>query len=283
LVKGPGIPKQEQGELFQRFTTRGGAPGSGLGLAIAKQMVDLMQGSIYFESDPTVKPGTSCIVELPLLLCDDDQQVSTTTTSDQQNYAAAAAALNVNDNNNKNDPGNYQHQELSLSTAPFVEPLSILVVDDIKMNRAILKRRIQKCIAPNCTIQEAATGEQALAICCGNENNDVDSPPPFPTFDVIIVDQYMEEAGGILIGTDVVIAMRRSKLENVVIIGNSGNDLDDKFLAAGADLFWKKPLPSNADIIRQLRLAIEHRRRIPCHAASPPESPKYCDQEIIEV
>jgi CheY-like chemotaxis protein len=249
-------------------------------LAIAKQMVDLMQGSIYFESEPTVKPGTSCIVELPLPICDDDQLLLP--PMDRQNDDAAAVALSNANDNTMNDPGsNQQHQDFLSSTAPLVEPLSILVVDDIKMNRALLKKRIQKCIAPNCTVQEAANGEQALAICFGNDTDDGISSPP-PAFDVIIVDQFMEEAGGILVGTDVVIAMRRSKLDNVVIIGNSGNDLDDKFLAAGADLFWKKPLPSNADIIRQLRLALEH-RRVPCYDAAPRESPNYCDQEIIDV
>lgn len=236
-----------------------------------------MQGRIYFESNPTVKPGTNCIVELPLPICDDDQLV----LPDQQN----GDAFNVNiDDNDKKDPGKKE----DLSTAPFVEPLSILVVDDIKMNRAILKKRIQKCIAPNSTVQEATTGEQALIICCGgnDDGSDVDYHDSQDSrrrqaFDIIIVDQYMEDAGGILIGTDVVIAMRRSKLDSV-IIGNSGNDLDDKVLAAGADLFWKKPLPSNPDIIRQLRLALEHRRMMTCHDA-PPESPKYCDQEMVEV
>jgi CheY-like chemotaxis protein len=175
-------------------------------------MVDLMSGNIYFESDPTVKPGTTCIVELPLPICDDDQAL----LPDHQNDAA----FNVNDNN-KNDPGMKQ----DLSTAPFVEPLSILIVDDIPMNRAILKKRIQKCIAPNATVQEASTGEQALMICCGtDEGSDAEyhrHDSRHQAFDIIVVDQFMEESGGVLVGTDVVIALRRSKLD-CVIIGNSG-------------------------------------------------------------
>ena len=46
---GPGIPKDEQANLFKRFVKRGGAPGTGLGLAIAKHIVDFIGGTIRFE------------------------------------------------------------------------------------------------------------------------------------------------------------------------------------------------------------------------------------------
>ena len=55
---GPGIPKEKQGELFQRFVRRSGAPGTGLGLAIAKHIVEVMNGTIHFESNPTVAVST---------------------------------------------------------------------------------------------------------------------------------------------------------------------------------------------------------------------------------
>lgn len=213
---GPGIPKEEQAHMFERFTQRGGAPGSGLGLAITKQIVTLMKGSIHFDSDPTLKPGTTCTVLLALQRCEETKEPES------------------------------QPEDLHL----LDEPLSILVVDDARMNRAMLKRRFQKGIAPNCEVTEAVNGEQALVIC----NREV--------FDVIIVDQYMEEAGGVMVGTDVIIAMRRSRVASI-IIGCSGNDLDDEFHAAGADLIWKKPMPSNAEIIRQLRHELGRRSGFP--------------------
>jgi CheY-like chemotaxis protein len=107
----------------------------------------------------------------------------------------------------------------------------------------MLKRRITKGIAPNATIMEASTGEQSLQIC---EDQ---------TFDVIIVDQYMEEAGGIMRGTDVVREMRRRKIKSI-IVGSSGNELDSEFRDAGADWVWQKPIPPNIEIIRLLRLAL---------------------------
>lgn len=207
---GPGIPKSEQEKLFQRFVQRGGAPGTGLGLAIAKHLVDLTGGSIRFDSDPTVKAGTTCVVLMTLPLCDAPETIVET------------------------------------STALIQEKISFLIIDDIKMNRMMLKRRIKKGIAPNAEITEAATGESALEIC-GKVK-----------FDVIVVDQFMEEAGGVMVGTDVVFAMRRMRMESVVI-GCSGNDMGSEFFEAGADWVWQKPMPSNAKIIQDLRVSLGKR------------------------
>lgn len=207
---GPGIPKNEQEKLFQRFVQRGGAPGTGLGLAIAKHLVDLTGGSIRFDSDPTVRAGTTCVVLMSVPLCDAPESV------------------------------------VEESSALIEEPLTFLIIDDIKMNRMMLKRRIMKGIAPNSKITEAATGEEALEIC-GKEK-----------FDAIVVDQYMEEAGGVMVGTDVVFAMRRMRIDSV-IIGCSGNDMGTQFFEAGADWVWQKPMPSNANIIQDLRTSLNKR------------------------
>jgi CheY-like chemotaxis protein len=210
---GPGIPKHDQEKLFQRFVQRGGEPGTGLGLAIAKHLVELIGGSIYFESDPSVRVGTKCIVILPLPPCDAPIQL-----------ASDAASLDI-----------------------IQDELKVLLIDDIKMNRTMLRRRIMKGIAPNCIFTEASTGEEALEICSKS------------TFDVIVVDQYMQEAGGMMVGTDVVAVMRQSKIESI-IIGCSGNDIDDLFLNAGADWVWKKPMPSNKKILSQLHGALREKK-----------------------
>lgn len=211
---GPGIPKDDHLQMFDRFTQRGGgATGSGLGLAISKQLVTLMGGTMHFQSDPTVKPGTTCIVMLPLQPCEQSQEMAPV-------------------------PNDVHLIE---------EPLSILIVDDSKINREMLKRRFQKGIAPNCIVTDAINGEQALEIC------------EEETFDIIVVDQYMEETGGVMVGTDAIIAMRRLGVKSV-IVGCSGNDLEAKFFHAGADLVWTKPTPSNVDIIRQLRQKISRRQ-----------------------
>ena len=82
---------------------------------------------------------------------------------------------------------------------PIATELRILLVDDVKMNRSMLKRRLKKSIVPNCEITEACTGEEALTVCSDS------------TFDVVIMDQYMEEAGGTMLGTDAVYASKSHK------------------------------------------------------------------------
>jgi two-component system phosphate regulon sensor histidine kinase PhoR len=61
---GPGVPPDEQGNLFQRFFRgkagrESGAPGTGLGLAIAKEIVDLHGGRIEAVSEGVPGKGTT--------------------------------------------------------------------------------------------------------------------------------------------------------------------------------------------------------------------------------
>jgi CheY-like chemotaxis protein len=110
----------------------------------------------------------------------------------------------------------------------------------------MLSRRITRHILPNAKITEAWTGEEALKLC------------ETETFDLIIMDQYMQEAGGILLGTDTVVAMRRIKIDSI-IIGCSGNEMNASFTAAGTDWVWLKPVPSNVTMVQQIQVALEKR------------------------
>lgn len=233
---GPGIPKSEQNHMFERFVQRGGAPGTGLGLNIAQKIVNMMDGSIAFESDPTIAPGTTCRIMVPLLLCEEPEDESSSFNLSNSNTDTNHIDRSNNDNQGTTD-------------GMIEEPISIMIIDDIKMNRVMLSRRIKKAIAPNARITLAETAEEALELC-----EKVD-------FDVIVCDQYMEEAGGVMVGTDGIIAMRRMNV-TAYIIGCSGNDLDNEFFEAGANFVWGKPLPSNTEIIRQLRVGLEERHAI---------------------
>jgi len=213
IDSGAGIPKTEQQELFEKFVQRGGAPGTGLGLAIAKHLVDLNDGTICFHSDPDIRPGTSCVVKIPLSPCEPPK----------------LKPLHID------------------AKAVLQEPLTFLIIDDVSINRSMLRRRIKKGIAPKAVITEACNGEEALSICATQ------------SFDVIIVDHYMEGAGGILLGTEVVAEMRKMKM-NSVIVGCSGNDISEEFRLAGTDWVWGKPMPSNSAAVKQLMTSLRTRK-----------------------
>jgi CheY-like chemotaxis protein len=174
-----------------------------------------MGGSIRFDSDPTKSPGRACIVVVPLPSC---------------------------------RPIDYDSSKPTNKVQPLENSLSILIVDDVRVNRLMLSRRITRHILPNAKITEASTGEEALKLC------------ETETFDLIIMDQYMQEAGGILSGTDMVVAvaMRRIKIDSI-IIGCSGNKMNASFTAAGTGWVWLKPVPSNVTMVQQIQVALEKR------------------------
>ena len=63
---GPGIPREEQSRIFEKFyraSNVAGTKGTGLGLAIVKSIVDSYQGRVWVESMP--EQGASFFVVLP--------------------------------------------------------------------------------------------------------------------------------------------------------------------------------------------------------------------------
>lgn len=65
--------------------------------------------------------------------------------------------------------------------------------------------------------------------------------------------------GGVMVGTDAVFAMRRMRID-AVVIGCSGNDMGTQFSEAGADFVWQKPIPKNQQIIQDIRKSLGAKR-----------------------
>lgn len=70
---GPGIPKQMQAKIFERFQQVGSAltrefEGSGIGLSLVKSFVNLHNGLITVNSE--LNKGSEFILEFPIILCD---------------------------------------------------------------------------------------------------------------------------------------------------------------------------------------------------------------------
>ena len=60
---GPGIPKEDQAQLFQPFFSYGKKNGTGLGLSIVKKIIESHNGELWFET--TTGKGTTFFIRLP--------------------------------------------------------------------------------------------------------------------------------------------------------------------------------------------------------------------------
>ena len=110
--------------------------------------------------------------------------------------------------------------------------LEILLVDDVQCLRKAQKCHLQKLATQwdsEFVFCEVATGEE-----CISKVTSRGSAPPH----VIIIDQYMHDAGGKLLGSAAVRQLRHNGFEGLVI-GCSGNvECEQLFMEAGADCFW---------------------------------------------
>ncbi len=133
---GIGISEDFRKKMFEHFvqqeqdsSRRYG--GTGLGLSIVKKIVDALEGEILIES--SLGKGTVVIVRIP----------------------AVSIETGCSDVNNS---GSLHGESL-----PEFAPATILIVDDIAVNRYIM-RSILKQISPNFTLKEAADGIEALQV-----------------------------------------------------------------------------------------------------------------------
>jgi signal transduction histidine kinase len=65
--EGPGISEKAQARLFQPFYTTRTVGGTGLGLWLSREMVERVGGTLSFESEPALRPGTEFIIRIPII------------------------------------------------------------------------------------------------------------------------------------------------------------------------------------------------------------------------
>ncbi|OLQ93861.1 hybrid sensor histidine kinase/response regulator [Vibrio ponticus] len=190
---GCGISKDAQQRLFDPFvqadrTAKRTYEGTGLGLAICKNLVELMKGTIALESDVGI--GSQFSISLPL---------------------QAAMKENPDCSTDK--------QEIRA-----LESLSILVVDDIRMNQIIINQMLKKLsIVPD----TAVNGIEAIsAVKKGN-------------YDLIFMDCRMPEMDGF----EATSHLRAQKYTRPIVALTAGTTLEerDKCIASGMDDILTKP------------------------------------------
>ncbi|HHF2970972.1 TPA: ATP-binding protein [Vibrio diabolicus] len=159
---GIGIPIEAQPSLFDPFvqvdrSAKRSFEGSGLGLAICKNLVDLMQGEISFESEE--RKGTTFKVFIPL----------------KEGQAQGAA-----------------EGELATIERSDLAGRSILVVDDIRMNQVIVTQMLKKLeITPDLK----ANGKEALEAVKNKDYELIFMDCRMPEMDGYEATMYLRERG----------------------------------------------------------------------------------------
>jgi len=207
---GPGIPAEKRAKLFEKFQTSldSLSQGTGIGLSLCKDLALLMGGDISLDDDYDSGvqgcSGTRFVIELNTPPLDLHDHPST-----------------------DGSPESTLSSDVTLPELPA--EFKILFVDDDLVLRKLFCRSVKR-VAPDWEVHEASNGETALRM--------LDSA----NFDLIFIDQYMASIQKQMLGTEAVRALR-SKGFVGIICGLSANNMDDAFLAAGADAFMLKPFP----------------------------------------
>ena len=147
--------------------------------------------------------------------------------------------------------------------ATLTQKWQVLIVDDVKLNRQLLRRRFER-VEPfksaQWECQEAVNGENALEMMANVD------------FDLVTMDENMSLTNGILTGTETVkefrsrerldIQVNKSKSQKCVIVAVSGNiAASDKirYLEAGMDVVWGKPLPKAKQMVCDIVSCVHQR------------------------
>lgn len=160
---GIGIPIKAQPSLFDPFvqvdrSAKRSFEGSGLGLAICKNLVDLMQGQISFESEE--RKGTTFKVAIPL----------------EEGQAQGTA----------------EGGELVTIERSDLAGRSILVVDDIRMNQVIVTQMLKKL---DITPDLKANGKEALEAVKSKDYELIFMDCRMPEMDGYEATMYLRERG----------------------------------------------------------------------------------------
>lgn len=222
---GIGISKRNSKHIFQPFTqvdptsTRKFG-GTGLGLSIVKNIVHLMKGEVWFESEVDQGSSFHFTIKAP------------TTT------ARHAAHHNPRQ-------GAYALPNLAVESP--MDPLKILVVDDVDDNRHLLGIYLQK--TPH-QVFYAEGGRQALEM--------IEKDP----FDIIFMDVQMPEMDGYETTRRIRDLEIRKGMPPARIFACTANAFQEdikKSLEAGCDLHLSKPIRKDV-LIKSIRESSQIRR-----------------------
>lgn len=227
---GKGISKESIPLIFNRYSIlddikensiKGLSSRNGLGLAICQSMVELLQGTIYVESE--VNQYAQFIVNLPPLEITDKAETSQEETSQFDSLSNSTSTV-VEDTN-------YEKEMNQPET-------TILIVDDNKELLWMLK----DILSDEYSILTAENGEEGLAV--------IKQKTP----DLIITDIMMPKIDGITLTKQ--LKTNKHTLHIPLVILSAKNTTDEKIegIESGADAYIPKPFNTQylRSIIKQL-------------------------------
>eukprot|EP00597_Dinobryon_sp_UTEXLB2267_P007451 CAMPEP_0170083156 /NCGR_PEP_ID=MMETSP0019_2-20121128/18559_1 /TAXON_ID=98059 /ORGANISM="Dinobryon sp., Strain UTEXLB2267" /LENGTH=484 /DNA_ID=CAMNT_0010298375 /DNA_START=719 /DNA_END=2170 /DNA_ORIENTATION=- len=209
--EGPGIAQEYQHKLFGNFVQfhanqQQMGQGSGLGLSLCKQIVELHGGTIGMRSLPG--QGSEFFFSIPFLVLLPSSHHS------RSSHDRSSNAL-------------ITYPRVIIKSSETNKEWTVLVVDDVEMNRKMLKMLLRK---EGVTSEVAENGQIAVDLVL----SDVDK------YSLLLMDNLMP----VMNGVEATKQLRMGGYKNL-IVGVTGNVLEDdvnEFLTAGADLVMFKPL-----------------------------------------
>ncbi len=220
---GIGISQKNRDSLFDPFTQADDShsqSGTGLGLAICKNLVDLMQGEIEFESEPGI--GTSFFF----------------TAKIEEASPAEKAAAKINQPVEPPEPPPNAIDVISDGKA-----YRVLIVEDNIVNQKVARLSLEKL---GCGVLIANNGEEAVKMVAANDAK----------FDLICMDVNMPIMSGIEATKRIrLLEGPGSEARILAITGLAFEEDRRKCLEAGMDDFITKPF--SIDDLRTQLLAAE--------------------------
>jgi anti-sigma regulatory factor (Ser/Thr protein kinase) len=216
---GIGIPKEKQEKIFQTANIIDDERGSGMGLHFVTTIMKAMDGDVKLEFSEV---GVGSVFTLMFYNIKPQCINCSITIANKENIDDIINSI----------PNN----------------IKVLLVDDQEMIRKIFINKFKKFTSDKgWIISEANTAEEAI-IKVEQEK-----------FDVVIMDQNMENKGGIIKGKDALIKIHNDGYKCICILC-SGDDIES---CNEIQINWGKPIPSTEIIFKQLknifqRKEIEH-------------------------
>jgi signal transduction histidine kinase/ABC-type branched-subunit amino acid transport system substrate-binding protein len=242
-------------DLYGQAAMGTSANGTGLGLVLSKQFVELMGGELKVDSPWTTEHSGSCFhFSFKAKTSPPPEHDLGSVTNRQsdvmfpmmlQRSFHESGPIDLTLPDGETDEEEPQH---------VLNNIRVLIVDDILMNRRLLKRKLQtgEFEKHKMRIEEVETGEQCLELVIGKQIR----------FDLIFMDQIMSNAGGQLLGHEVTSKIRDWECDQNIppcdrgcIITCSGNSsMEDVRLYSRSGSNWvlPKPLPEQSQFYATL-------------------------------